>query len=60
MGRWHTSLIESWESALFSRRYAGMKLSSSSCAEFGVSIALKRVSQGISGDAQWMPSPLPL
>ena len=35
-----------------------MELSSSSCAEIGVPIDLRRVSQGISGDAQRQPSQL--
>ena len=34
----------------------GMELSSSSCAEIGVPIDLRLVSQGISGDAQKKPS----
>ena len=33
-----------------------MELSSSSCAEIGVRIDLRRVSQGISGGAQGKPS----
>ena len=33
-----------------------MELSSSSCAEIGVAIDLRRVSQRISGDAQMKPS----
>ena len=35
-----------------------MELSSSSCAEIGVPIDLRRVSQGISGVAQMKPSQL--
>ena len=56
VGRWPTSLIESCESALFSRRYGCMELSSSSCAKIGVPIDLRRVSQRISGIAQSKPS----
>ena len=35
-----------------------MELSSISCAEIGVPIDLRQVSQGISGVAQWKPSQL--
>ena len=52
MGRWPTSLIESWESALSRDDMVCMELSSCSCAEIGVPIDLRRVSQGISGGAQ--------
>ena len=49
---WPTCSIESVESALFSRRYGVHELPSSSCAEIGVPIDWRPVSQGISGIAQ--------
>ena len=52
MGRWPTSLIESGNQ-LSSRDDMGcMDLSSSFCAEVGVPIDLRRVSQGNSGVSQ--------
>ena len=56
MESWPTCSIESWESALFSRRYAVHGAFLSSCAEIGVPIYFRRVSQGISGIAQRKPS----
>ena len=58
MGRWPTSLTESWQSALFSNDMGCMKLSSSSCAEIGVPVDLRRVSQGMSGVSQRKTSQL--
>ena len=52
MGRWPTSLIESWESAFSQDDMGCMELSSNSCAAIGVPIDLRRVSQGISAVAQ--------
>ena len=60
MGRWPTSLIESWESALFREDIWCMELSSSSCAEIGVPIDLRRVFQGISGVDQRKSKPIVL
>ena len=58
MGRWNTSLIESWDQ-LSSRGDMGCtELSSNSCPEIGVPIDLRWVSQGISGVAQRKPSQL--
>ena len=51
MESWPTSSIESWESALIRDDMASMELSSSSCAEIGVPLNLRRVSKGISGVA---------
>ena len=58
VGRWPTSLIESWESALFSRRYGVHGAFLKFLAEIGVPIDLRWVSQGISGDAQRKPCQL--
>ena len=52
MESWPTSSIESWESALFYRRYGVLGAFLNSCVEIGVPIDLTRVSQGISGVAQ--------
>ena len=47
MESWPTSSIESWD-LLFSRDdMVSMELSSSSCAEIGVPLDLRRVYQGI-------------
>ena len=59
MGRWPTSLIESWESALFWRRYGVHGALLESCAEIGVPLDLRRVSQGLSGVAHRKPSQCP-
>ena len=45
---WPTSSIESWEFTLFSRWYGIHGDTSSSCAEIGVPLDLRRLSQGIS------------
>ena len=58
MERWPTCSIESRESALLLRHMGCMELTSSSCAEIGVLIDLRHVSQGISGVAQRKPSQL--
>ena len=58
MGRWPT-LEENPGNQLSSRDDMGcMELSSSSCAEIGIPIDLRQVSQGISGVAQRKPSQL--
>ena len=51
---WPTSLIESWKSSPRDDMEC-MELSSSSEAEIGVPIDLRRVSEGISGVAQRKP-----
>ena len=58
MRKWLTFLIESGNQLSY-RDYMGcMELSSSSCAEIGVPIDLRQVSQGLSGVAQRKPSQL--
>ena len=58
MGRWPTLEENPWNQ-LSSRDDMGcMELSSSSCAEIGIPIDLRQVSQGISGVAQRKPSQL--
>ena len=47
----HTSVVEARESALIWREYGVHEASLSCCAEIGVPLDLRRVSQGISGVA---------
>ena len=56
MLRWPTSLIESWDRLSSRDNMRCIELSSSSCAEIGVPIDLRRVSQGISAVAQKNPT----
>ena len=58
MGRWPTSFTESWNQLSSRDDMWCMELSSISCAEIGVPIDLRRVSQGISNVAQTKPSQL--
>ena len=55
MGRWPTSLIKSWESALFSRRYGLHRALLEFLCCIDVPIDLRQVSQGIAGVAQRKP-----
>ena len=48
---WPTSSIESGNLLFSQKDMASMELSSSSCAEFGVPLDMRRVSQGITGVA---------
>ena len=58
MGRWPTSLKESWNQLSSGDHMGCMELSSSSCAEIGVPIDFRWVSQGITGVSQRKPSQL--
>ena len=58
MRRWPTSLIDHGDQLSSRDDMWCMELSSCSCAEIGVPIYLRRVSQGISGVAERKPSQL--
>ena len=55
VGSWPTFLSEPGNQLSSLDAMGCMELSSSSCAEIGVPIVLRRVSQGISGVAQRKP-----